>query len=153
MIQNARMEHGRALRALLRTDRTGLLSTLSVRHGGAPFGSVVPYALWNTGEPLLYLSDLAAHTQNLRADPRCSLLVSDSASDAVQPTRATLVGRCAPLADAAAGRAAFAARHPQSEALQLPGFAAFLLHVEEVRFIGGFAAAAWLGPHELRGAD
>jgi hypothetical protein len=70
----------------------------------------------------------------------------------VQPARATLVGRCAPLPDAEVGRAAFAARHPQSEALQLPGFAPFLLQVEEVRFIGGFAAAAWLGPHELRGA-
>jgi hypothetical protein len=147
------MEHARALRALLRAERSGMLSTLSARHGGAPFGSIVPYALWTTGEPLLWLSDLAAHTQNLRADPRCSLLVGDSSSPAAQPARATLVGRCTPLPDAAAGRAAFAARHPESEALQLPGFSPFLLCALEIRFIGGFAAAAWLGPHELRGAD
>lgn len=147
------MEHGEALRALLRAERAGLLSTLSVRHGGAPFGSVVPYALWSTGEPLLYLSHLAAHTQNLRADPRSSLLVSDSTSAQAQPARATLVGRCVPLPDADAGRDAFAARHPQSEALQLPGFSAFLLQVEEIRWIGGFAAAAWLAPRELRATD
>ena len=57
------------------------------------------------------------------------------------------------MAAADAGRAAFAARHPSSEALQLPGFAPFLLSVEEIRWIGGFAAAAWLGPHQLRGVD
>ncbi len=145
-------DHAQALRALLRAERQALLSTLSVRHGGHPFGSVVPYALWTTGEPLLYLSQLAAHTQNLLADPRASLLVSDSASGAMQPARATLVGTCRPLPDGEqqAGREAFAARHPESEALSLPGFAAFLLRVEEVRWIGGFAAAAWLGPHTLR---
>lgn len=133
-------DHAQAMRDLLRAQKEGMLSTLSVRHAGAPFGSVVPYALWTSGEPLLYLSGIAAHTQNLLADPRCSLLVSGAG-------RATLVGRCQPFPE---GRDAFAARHPDSEALQLPGFTAFLLKVEEIRWIGGFAAAAWLAPHTLR---
>lgn len=123
-----------------------MLSTMSVRSPGYPFGSAVPYALWVSGEPLLYLSQIAAHTQNLLADPRCSLLVNASASAA----RATLIGRSQPLADQSAGRDLFAARHPDSEALELPGFTAFLLSVEEIRWIGGFAAAAWLPPHALR---
>lgn len=140
------------LRALLRAERQGMLSTLSLRHGGHPFGSVVPYALWESGEPLIYLSRLAAHTQNLLADPRSSLLISDSASKEVQPARATLVGACRPLPPEAqdAGRSAFTARHPQSQALALPDFTAFLLTVQEVRWVGGFAAAAWLAPHTLR---
>jgi heme iron utilization protein len=149
----AAMEHARALRVLLAAERQGMLSTLSVRHGGAPFGSVVPYALWKSGEPLLYLSDLAAHTQNLLADPRASLLVSDSSSPALQPARATLVGRCAKLPEGEACRAPFRDRHPGSEALRLPGFSPFLLEVAEIRFIGGFAAAAWLAPRELRDPD
>lgn len=153
MIHNGGMEQARALRSLLAVERQGMLSTLSVRHGGAPFGSAVPYALWTSGEPLFYLSDLAAHTRNLLADPRASLLVTDSASPAPQPARATLVGRCTKLLEVDAGREAFAARHPGSEALRLPGFSPFLLHVEEIRWIGGFAAAAWLAPHELRDAD
>jgi len=142
------------LRALLRAEKQGMLSTLSVRHGGAPFGSVVPYALWETGEPVLYLSRLAAHTQNLLADPRASLLIGDSSSHDIQPARATLVGACRPLPQEAqdAGRTAFATRHPQSQALALPDFTAFLLTVQETRWVGGFAAAAWLGPHTLRGA-
>jgi putative heme iron utilization protein len=142
------------LRALLRAERQGMLSTISLRHRGHPFGSVVPYALWESGEPLVYLSRLAAHTQNLLADPRASLLISDSTSKELQPARATLVGAFRPLPAEAqdAGRSGFAARHPQSQALALPDFTAFLLTVEEIRWVGGFAAAAWLAPHTLRGA-
>lgn len=147
-------DFGADLRALLRAERQGMLSTISVRHRGHPFGSVVPYALWESGEPLIYLSRLAAHTQNLFADPRSSLLISDSGSKEVQPARATLVGTFRPLPPEAqdAGRSAFAARHPQSQALALPDFTSFLLSVEEIRWVGGFAAAAWLAPHTLRGA-
>ena len=148
------VDFGSDLRALLRAERQGMLSTLSVRHLGHPFGSVVPYVLWESGEPLLYLSRLAAHTQNLLVDPRCSLLIGDSTSKDVQPARATLVGACRPLPPEAqgAGRSAFAARHPDSQALALPDFTAFRLAVDEIRWVGGFAAAAWLAPHTLRGA-
>src|SRR5512141_2794765 len=118
-------DHAQAMRDLLRAERQALLSTISVRHPGYPFGSVVPYALWTTGEPLVYLSQLAAHTQNLMKDSRCSLLVSDSRSTAVQPARATLIGNFVPLDDQTGCRGAFAARHPDTEALALPGFAAF----------------------------
>ena len=145
-------EHEGALRALLRTERSGLLSTVSLRRPGYPFGSVVAYSLWETGEPLFCLSQLAAHTENLLADPRSSLLVSDSNSDRVQPARATLLGLCRPL-DAPlqeAARERFAERHPGSESLSLPGFSLFLLQVEEVRWIGGFAAAAWLPADAVR---
>jgi len=147
------MEYARALRALLGAERQGMLCTLSIRHGGAPFGSAVPYALWKSGEPLVYLSDLAAHTQNLLADPRASLLVIVSSSPAPQPPRATLVGRCTKLPDAEAGKATFAARHPGSEAVRLPGFSPFLLQVQEIRWVGGFASATWLPPSALREPD
>jgi hypothetical protein len=72
----------------------------------------------------------------------------------LQPARATLVGACRPLPPEKqdAGRSAFAARHPRSEALALPDFTAFLLTVAEIRWVGGFATAAWLAPHTLRGA-
>jgi putative heme iron utilization protein len=146
-------DHLAALRALLRSEKQALLSTLSVRHGGHPFGSVVQYALDGAGAPLLYLSGLAVHTQNLLADGRASLLVSDSTSAELQPARATLVGTCAPLAGAEAGaaREAFALRHPDSQALALPGFSLFRLEVVEARWVGGFAAAAWIDGAKLRG--
>jgi putative heme iron utilization protein len=147
-------DHLAALRALLRSEKQALLSTLSIRHGGHPFGSFVPFALDPSGAPLLYLSGLAVHTQNLLADGRSSLLVSDSTSSELQPARATLVGSCAQLAGAQAdaAREAFALRHPESQALALPGFSPFRLEVLEVRWVGGFAAAAWIDGGKLRGS-
>jgi len=64
-----------------------------------------------------------------------------------------VVGACRPLPAEAqdAARSAFALRHPQSQALALPDFTAFLLTAQEIRWVGGFAAAAWLAPHTLRG--
>jgi putative heme iron utilization protein len=56
--------------------RTGTLSTLSRRHPGHPFGSVMPYAPDERGLPLLLISSMAMHTQNLEADPRASLLLT-----------------------------------------------------------------------------
>src|SRR5262245_65544357 len=63
-------------RTLVHLARAGTLSTLSRRHPGHPFGSVMPYAPDDRGAPLLLISSMAMHTQNLEADPRASLLVT-----------------------------------------------------------------------------
>src|SRR5207244_10829402 len=63
-------------RTLAHVGRVGTLATLSRRHPGHPFASVMPYALAGTGRPLFLLSSMAMHTQNLQADPRASLLVT-----------------------------------------------------------------------------
>lgn len=42
---------------------------------GHPYGSVVPFALTATGEPVIYIARIAAHTANLEQDPRASLFV------------------------------------------------------------------------------
>src|SRR5215470_1229314 len=63
-------------RTLAYLARTGTLATLSRRHPGHPFGSVMPYALDAGGRPFFLISSMAMHTQNLEADPRASLLVT-----------------------------------------------------------------------------
>ncbi len=143
-----------AVRALLRRERSGVLSTLSLRHGGAPFGSLVPYALDARGEPLLLLSALAQHTRNVEADPRASLLVLDAAAAAEDPRtapRVSLVGRVGRLAGEAEAeaRARYLARHPSSRGLLALDFALYRLAVEEAHFVGGFAAAAIFPAAEL----
>jgi putative heme iron utilization protein len=67
-------------RTLAHVGRTGALATLSRRHPGHPFASVMPYALDEVGRPLFLISALAMHTQNLAADPRASLLVAQADS-------------------------------------------------------------------------
>jgi putative heme iron utilization protein len=66
-----------------------------LRHGGYPFGSLVPYVLDHDGRPIILVSRLAEHTKNIEADARVSLL----AHDAVE-ARASLVA----LADASRAR-------------------------------------------------
>jgi putative heme iron utilization protein len=144
-------------RALLAKQPVGVLATLSARHGGAPFTSLVPFALSPDGEPLLLLSSLAQHTRNLEADPRASLLVHDAAAAAKDPrtaARLALVGRVRRLAGAeeAEARALYLARHPGSRGLLELDFALFRLSVEEGQLVGGFASAGWLSGQELRGS-
>jgi hypothetical protein len=154
--ENAMTESNRALpiRALLERERHGVLCTLSSKMEGWPFGSVTPYALTAANEPILLMSGLAEHTQNVLADARVSLFVQDSAAIANPQAgaRVTLLGRAepAPEADAADARARFLARFPESESLfQLGDFRLFKLRPERVRYIGGFGQMYWLGGHDL----
>ncbi len=144
-----------AARALLRKERVGVLSTLSLRHAGSPYGTLVPYALSARGEPLLLLSGLAQHTQNLEADPRASLLVFDGAAAAEDPRtspRVTLVGRIERV-DAAGepeARDRYLAWHGPARGLLQLDFSLYVLEVDEAQFVGGFAAAGFFPGAALR---
>jgi heme iron utilization protein len=143
-----------AVRGLFHAQRFGVLSTVSRRHPGFPYGTLVPYALDARGAPLLLLSSLAQHTQNLDADPRASLLVFDGEAAARDPrtaARLTLVGRVVRV-DAAAradAEARYADRHVGARGLMNLDFAPFVLELVEAQYVGGFAAAAFLTPAEL----
>jgi heme iron utilization protein len=137
------------LRELLFTERQGVLATLSARRDGWPFASVAPYALTDDAEPLLLFSDLAEHTRNVRADPRASLLVQDSAAlqDPQAGSRLTLLGRVEPFngGDAAAAQARYLERHPQSaDYFAMSDFRLYVLRVQEARFISGFGDMGWM---------
>ena len=145
-------------RELLEKQPVGVLATLSQRHAGAPFTSLVPFALSAEGEPLLLLSALAQHTRNLEADPRASLLVHDAAAAAQDPrtaARLSLVGRVRRVApaDEPDARARYLARHRGARGLLELDFALFRFSVVEGQLVGGFAAAGWLSAEELRRAE
>jgi putative heme iron utilization protein len=79
---------------LLQSERNGVLSTLSSKLDGWPYGSLMPFALSEDGEPLVLLSTFAEHTQNVLNDPRVSLFVHDEAGTHENPqaaARATLI--------------------------------------------------------------
>ncbi len=141
-------------RTLVYRARTGTLATLSRKHPGHPFGSVMPYALDDRGRPLFLISTLAMHTQNLVADPRASLLVTEPGreGDPLAAGRATLMGRAvgvdaADAADAGRVRAAYLGRHPQAAYwVDFTDFRFYRLTLEDVYFVGGFAAMDWIEP-------
>jgi putative heme iron utilization protein len=143
-----------AARELLRRERVGVLSTLSVRSPGWPFGTLVPYALSARGVPLLLLSKLAQHTRNLESDPRASLLVFDQAAAAQDPRpapRVTLVGRVTRVSQAESqdARARYLGRYPDARGLLALDFSLYALAVEEAQLVAGFAAAAFLPGADL----
>src|SRR5688572_209461 len=84
-------------RTLVHLGRTGTLATLSRKHSGFPFASIMPYALDGDGRPLFLISSMAMHTQNLEADARASLLVTQpgTTGDPLAAGRVTLMGRAA----------------------------------------------------------
>ena len=137
-----------AVHELLTRERYGVLATLSERHAGWPFASVVAFALNANSEPLLLLSALAEHTRNLREDPRASLFVQDQAAAEPQAgARATVLGQVEPVADAevAAATDLYLTRHPQAARyLALPDFRFYVLHTTEARLIAGFGDMGWV---------
>ena len=151
-------ERGRPVLQLLQSERNGVLSTLSNKLDGWPYGSLMPFALSDKGEPLVLLSTLAEHTQNVLNDPRVSLFVHDEAGTRENPqaaARATLVCLAEALAgiESAAAGERYLARFPQSEQLfQLGGFKLFKLKVERVRYIGGFGEMYWIGHNDYAAA-
>ena len=138
-----------AARALLAAESVGLLSTISVRLPGTPYGSVTPYAPSSAGAPLLLLSGLAAHTHNLRADPRAGLFVGDHTANADPQAgaRLSLMGRAVPVpaADEPDARARYLARWPSAaQTLALGDFSFWRFEPAEARFIAGFGEIRWL---------
>lgn len=145
----------RAARELLASESVGILSTLSVHRPGYPYGSLTPYALSATGDPVLLFSRLAAHTQNLRADPRGGLFVGDRSAteDPQAGARVSLLGRVAPIAAAEEldARVRYLARWPRAaDYLALGDFSLWRFTVEEARLIAGFGEIRWLPGGALR---
>lgn len=144
----------RAARDLLARERLGVLTTQSVRKPGWPSPSLAPYALSARGEPLLLLSAIAQHTQNLEADPRACLFVQDlgaAASDPRTAPRVAVFGRARPVAagEEPDARARYLDRHPEGRGLLGLDFALWVVEVDEAHWVGGFAAAGWIGRAEL----
>ena len=150
-------------RTLAYLVRSGALATLSRKHPGHPFASVMPYPLDEQGQPLVLISAMAMHTQNLQADPRASLLVTQPVegaqlgepSDPLAAARLTLMGEARSLAagEAGAARQAYLARHPRAHYwVDFEDFGFWRLDVKDVYFVGGFAAMDWVTASDYREA-
>ena len=125
------------------------LSTLSRKHSGFPFGSLMPFALDSAGRPIFLISNMAMHTQNLKADPRCSLFVTQVAADgdSLGATRATLVGNAEPVpeGDLASVRETYLARHENSRYwVDFSDFSFFCLQPIDLYYVGGFGVMGWV---------
>lgn len=145
-------------RTLLILASIATLSTQSRKHAGFPFGSLMPFALDDSGRPLLLISNMAMHTQNLKADARASLFVTNAApaDDPLGAARATLVGNALPVPseDLAHAREQYLARHPGSSYwVDFSDFSFFRLNPVELYYVGGFGVMGWVAADEYASAQ
>lgn len=135
---------------ILRIVRAGALATLD-RGTGAPFASLVSVATDLDGSPLLLMSRLAAHTLNLEADPRASLLLAQGGKgDPLAHPRLTVIGEVRRSAEPRI-RARFLARHPKAGLYaDFPDFSFWRLEMTAGHLNGGFARAMTLTGDDLR---
>jgi putative heme iron utilization protein len=129
--------------------RIGSLSTVSRKQPGFPFGSVMPYGLDARGRPIFLISTMAMHTQNLQADPRASLLVTqpDASGDPLGAARVTLVGNVLtiPELEIPDARRLYLERYANAKYwVDFDDFSFYRMDVIDVYYVGGFGVMGWV---------
>ena len=146
-------EAARSARLIARRADKGALATsrraARPSQKGHPYVSKVGVAWDLDGSPLFLFSTLAAHTQDLLADGRASILLEapTTKNNPLEGARTTLVGKVRQLeaGEAEAARTLYLKTHPG--AAMYAGFGDFALwrmDVERVHYVGGFGAAKWV---------
>jgi hypothetical protein len=114
----------------------------------------MPYGLDGRGRPIFLISTMAMHTQNLQADPRASLLVTqpsstqaDASSDPLGAARVTVMGNVStiPQPEIAAARALYLERYANSKYwVDFEDFSFYRMDVLDVYYVGGFGVMGWV---------
>jgi heme iron utilization protein len=145
-------------RTLMYLSRIGALSTLSRKQPGFPFGSVMPYGLDDQGRPIFLISTMAMHTQNLQADQRASLLVTqeDGSGDPLGASRVTLMGNVLPIpqAEVPAARELYLARYANSKYwVDFEDFSFYRMNLVDVYYVGGFGVMGWISSRDYEQSE
>ncbi len=118
----------------------------------------MPYGLDNEGRPIFLVSTMAMHTQNLQADPRASLFVTepDSRGDPLGSSRVTLIGNVTrvPAAELADARTVYLTGYPDSKYwVDFEDFFFYRMDVLDVYFVGGFGVMGWVAASDYSQAQ
>ncbi len=140
------MNNAQEARALLRAHRYGVLSTLSKKFDGFPFGSITPYLVQHDGSLLILISTLAEHTKNIQADGRVSLICHNQRDPHIQAQgRVTLLGLAELQADKAQAGERYLRFFPEAEQyFQMHDFQFYRITPQAIRYIGGFGRIHWV---------
>lgn len=134
-------------RRIVMDRRVASLATLLP--DGSPYTSLVLTAPAASGEPLMYLADIAEHSHNLARDARASLLfeIASQEAEPMAHPRVALVGAARMVADEDL-RQTFLRAHPSTDPA-LGGFRVFQFSTERARLVGGFGDVRWAEGTEL----
>lgn len=139
-------------RSLLRRSRQGALATL-MASSGDPYCSLVNVASHADGSPILLISRLALHTQNVLRDPRVSLMLDERATgDPLEGSRIMLAGRVEEASgdDAALVRRRYLNAHPSAEVfVNFKDFSFFRIQPSGAHLVAGFGRIVDIKPEEF----
>ena len=139
-----------APRLVLRSAKTGALGTID-QNSGHPYVSYATIATSMYGTPVFLTSDLALHTQNIRKDPRISLMVHEAgySGDPLALGRTSLVGT-ADFDISALERQRYLNRNPEAAGYaDFADFHFFTMRIEMIHFVGGFGRIYEVDPAEF----
>jgi hypothetical protein len=140
-------EQGDEARRFTRGQTSGVLSTISKRMEGFPFGSVSPFILDHAGRPVILISEIAEHTKNIIADPRVSIIVQPYSTDMQVTGRTTLIGRAERLEDKDTLGPRYLRYFPQAAGyFAMHDFHFYRIEPVRIRWIGGFGRIFWVEP-------
>ena len=142
----------RLARSLLRRSRQGALATLMAGTGD-PYCSLVNLASHPDGSPILLISRLALHTQNILGDARVSLMLDERAEgDPLEGARIMLAGRAveAGADQLEMSRRRYLSAHPSAEAfVKFKDFSFFLIRPSGAHLVAGFGRIMDLQPEQF----
>ena len=118
----------------------------------------MPYAPDGQGRPIFLVSTMAMHTQNLQADPRASLFVTEpgASGDPLGSSRVTLIGSVSkiPEAELAATRTVYLAGYPDSKYwVDFDDFSFYRMDLLDVYYVGGFGVMGWVAASDYSAAQ
>ncbi|BCM24655.1 HugZ family pyridoxamine 5'-phosphate oxidase [Methyloradius palustris] len=142
-------------RQFLRNTRSGMLSTLSTKFPGYPFGSVAPFVLDHNAQPIILISTLAEHTHNIAANSKVSMLVFAGAEDLQANSRLTLIGEATKIDKNDTDlRARYLRYLPQAASyFDMHDFSFYRIQIAHARYIAGFGRMGWVDGAQLSGQE
>ncbi|MBK8007352.1 MAG: pyridoxamine 5'-phosphate oxidase family protein [Rhizobiales bacterium] len=139
-------------RFILREALFGSLGTEG--QGGYPYVGLVGMAAMPNGTPVMLLSNLSRHTNNIRKDPRVSLLLSERSqgADPLQAGRLTVTGKVA-ATEKSEVRARYLVRHPEvAKYVDAADYGFWSLEIQQGHLVAAFGKMSDLTAEELLGS-
>ena len=140
---------------LYRSNNAAILSTISKKYEGYPFGSFITYVSDKNRTLLMYTSDIAQHTKNLKTNSKACVTIFklDTEYDKQNSSRLTLMGDLKDVSEDSVEECQerFVKFLPESKKYSsMHDFKFYKLEISRIRWIGGFGDIAWINPKNWR---
>jgi heme iron utilization protein len=133
-------------RKMLRAHRYGVLSTISKKFDGYPFGSITPYLVDHDSSLIILISTLAEHTKNIQQNSRVSLISHNQSDPQIQTQgRITVIGDAKLASNQEQIGQRYMRYFPEAQAyLAMHDFSFYRIQSIAIRYIAGFGGIHWV---------